>query len=176
MHAAWCRQVCSCSEGSFSVVESEAIPSCLCGKDIKAAVTFWQVGGFKISLGLLSQFSEEGLGLLNSQCLEYFSNVCQLSCTLLINVKSLCQEMARVACRSVARKLSTPGTLGVFKLWSPGSIRTPSASTGVPEESGEFATWPTAITFDSESLGANVSCYIFRAVRKCLGTPGGCFR
>lgn len=129
------------------MVESKAIPSGLCGKDIKSASAFWQIGGFKISLGLLSQFSEEGLGLLNSQCLEYFSRLS----TLLHSPNKSEIPMSRngtVVCRSVARKLSTPGIRGVFKLESPGSIRTPSANTSIPEESGEFASWPTAITFD----------------------------
>lgn len=53
--------------------------------------------GFKISLwsschSILG--SEEGLGLLYSQCFEYFSNVCKFSCTPLIKMKALCQEMA----------------------------------------------------------------------------------
>lgn len=53
--------------------------------------------GFKISLwGSCHSFlgSKEGLGLLYSQCFEYFSNVCKFSCTPLIKMKALCQEMA----------------------------------------------------------------------------------
>nr|KAF6349042.1 hypothetical protein mMyoMyo1_011629 [Myotis myotis] len=50
--------------------------------------------GFKISLwSSCHSFlgSKEGLGLLYSQC---FSNVCKFSCTPLIKMKALCQEMA----------------------------------------------------------------------------------
>lgn len=104
------------------------------GKTVKPAVTFWQIGGFKISLGLLSRFSDDGLGLLTPQCLEYFSNVCQFSCTVLIKVKAPCQEMG-------ARKLSTPRTLEVFKLQRPGSLRTLSANMGIPKEGWEFGSW-----------------------------------
>lgn len=54
------------------------------------------VDGFKISLwGSCHSFlgSKEGLGLLYSQCFEYFSNVCKFSCTPLIKMKALCQEI-----------------------------------------------------------------------------------
>lgn len=53
--------------------------------------------GFRISLwSPCHSFlgSEEWLGLLYSQCFGYFSNVCKFSCTPLIKMKALCQEMA----------------------------------------------------------------------------------
>lgn len=60
----------------------------------RSAVTFLQTGGFKISLSLLSQLSEEGWGPHHSQCFKEFSDVCHF--TLLIKAKALCQELAWV--------------------------------------------------------------------------------
>lgn len=54
------------------MVGSKTIHLAYTGKADKSAVTFWQIGGFKISLGLLSPFSEDELGLLTSHCWVYF--------------------------------------------------------------------------------------------------------